>query len=154
MHQQLTKEHCEKLFGIYRGWFGPPAVRYCNTYIDGRTRVAQFSARLRGQPFACLVVHNDSEAARALVLAHHYERAKAYIPEALHNVSDAAAFCGLEREDVAPMFATGRPKRLAAHTTPRRRQAIERISRLLREAEQGSGTVSAARIREVLSPWL
>ena len=129
-------------------------MRYRNVYIDGRIRLEHFNAHWLGSPTPCLVVQNDSEAARALVLAHHYERARDYVPEALRNVRDAAAFCGLSREDVAPMFATGRPTRLAAHTTPRRRQAIEKISRLLREAEQGNGTVSAARIREVLAPWL
>lgn len=154
MSAKLTPEHCEKLFGIYRGWFGPPAVRYRNAYIDGRIRLAHFNEHWLGSPSPCLVAQNDSEAARALVLAHHYERAREYVPEALRNVRDAAAFCGLSREDVAPMFATGRPTRLAAHTTPRRRQAIEQISRLLREAEQGSGFVSADRIRKVLAPWL
>lgn len=153
MSKQLTPEQAEKLFGTYRGWFGPPAIKYCNAYIDGRTRIAHFG-KWRGQPIPTWIAMNDADAAKGLVLAHHYDRALAYVPEALRNVRDASAFCGLSREDVAPMFATGRPKRLAAHTTPRRRQAIEKISRLLREAEQGSGFVSADRIREVLAPWL
>jgi hypothetical protein len=43
---------------------------------------------------------------------------------------------------------------MQAHTTPRRRAAIEGIARLLREAEQGNGSVTADQIRRVLGPWL
>src|SRR4030042_1919653 len=81
-------------------------------------------------------VHNDSEAAKILIINGHFERAREYIPELLRNVKDTAAYCALPIEVVAPMFATGRPKRLAAHTTPRRRQAIDRMAILLRQAEQ------------------
>jgi hypothetical protein len=156
MSRQLSPERAKELFSVYGTWFGPPAVRYRNTYIDGRVRVVALKGSLATPSYPVSIrVRNDSEAARILIINEHYERAIEYVPELLRNVKDCAAYCGLDNEHVAPAFATGRGTPMRHHTTARRRRAIERMAILLREAEQSAtGTVTATEIRKVLAPWL
>lgn len=143
----------------YGGWFGPPALMLRGTYIDGRIRIE--AARAMNLPNSVFKNNTfsglcDADAARFLMLAGHHARALELVPEPLRcNLTDVAVFCDLSREDVALAFPRKRVTQMKAHTTPRRRQAIERMAQLLRAGEQSTdGKVEVARIREALSPWL
>lgn len=154
---QIDPETARLLFSAWRTWFGSPLIRHRHETIDGRIRAcAAANIGITIPKTSIIVTTIDSEAAKHLVLAGHFDRALRYIPEALHDADAASIFCGLSRELVAPLFLRRRRNctRMQRHTTPRRRQAIERIAALLREAREGVGYVTADRIAEVLEPWL
>lgn len=129
------------------------------TYIDGRVRLEALKF-VPGLHIKLKNVTHDTfsphEAARFLMLAGHHLRGRELIPEPLRDcLSDVAIYCDLSREEVALAFPRQRVVRMKAHTTPRRRQAIERMAQLLRAGEQSAdGKVEVARIREALSAWL
>lgn len=159
MPENVTPERAALLIRYYGGWFGPPALLHRGTYIDGRSRIEALKASplIRTKLSThTLETRTDSDAARFLMLAGHHQRALELVPEALrHGISDVATFCDLSREEVALAFPRQRPVRMKQLTTPRRRQAIERIAQLLREGEQSAdGKVHVSRIREALGPWL
>jgi hypothetical protein len=96
------------------------------------------------------------DAVHLLCLAGHFDRAKILLPLGIETPDDAAAFCCCHSIDVAPMFSQ-RPRNcptMKPRTTPRRRQAIEQIAILYREAREGTGYVSADQIQKVLAPWI
>lgn len=143
----------------YGGWFGPPALLHRGAYIDGRIRIEALKLVFMSHIKLSSHTHEtytDHDAARFLMLCGHHARALEFVPEPLRdNLSDVAVFCDLSREDVALAFPRQRVTQMKAHTTPRRRQAIEKMAQLLRAGEQSAdGKVEVSRIREALSPWL
>lgn len=136
-------------------WFGwPPIEGPDGKLIDGRVRFREAVALRIAIPPAARA-RTASEACRLLCIVGHYERAKEFVPSALHRIDDAAAFCGItERELIAPMFR--KPKRPQPRWESRyaHRRAIEQMARLMRSAELTTGYVTADEIRGVLAPWL
>lgn len=159
MPQPLTPERAKLLLRHYGGWFGPPALLHSGTYIDGRIRIEALKlvpltrCKLSAHTFEA---NSGHEVARFLMLCGHHARAIEFVPEPLRdNLSDVAIFCDLSREDVALAFPRQRVTPMKAHTTPRRRQAIEKMAQLLRAGEQSAdGKVEVTRIREALAAWL
>lgn len=161
MSNALTEERAKLLFARYESWFGPPALWFGESCIDGRVRMAVIdklpTLRLKKRGWIPkIMAKTDQQAAALLMLNGHHARAIEHVPEALRSsISDIAVYCDLDREDVSPVFVRQRVVRMKAHTTPRRREVIEKLTRLLREGEQSvDGRVRVEQIREVLGPWL
>lgn len=154
MQRSIDIPTAKFLLAQCQGWFGYPAIQYLDKYIDGRVRMqaAEESAFL----FRSIRVTTAGDAAAMLCIAGHYDRARKYVPDALQDARDIAAFCHCPVEIVAPLARKHEwvTQRMKPHTTPARRRAIERMAQLLRKAEQTTGVVSADEIRDALRQWL
>lgn len=141
----------------YNGWFGPPAIYLEKELLDGRLRTEAADAiGLSERKRAIIRASIPGDAVLLLCTAGHYDRAKALLPAGIETIQDGAAYCCCSTEDIAPMFAK-RPRicpPMKPRTTPRRRQAIEQMAILYREAREGTGFVSAEQIKKVLDPWI
>lgn len=157
MHDKLDIESARMLLVRYDGWFGPPAIYLENELLDGRLRTQAFNALKFRETQRCIVrARIPGDAVLLLCTAGHYDRAKALLPAGIETIQDGAAYCCCSTEDIAPMFAK-RPRKcppMKPRTTPRRRQAIEQMAILYREAREGTGFVSAEQIKKVLDPWI
>jgi hypothetical protein len=160
MADRLDPQTARFLFGQLGTWYGPPRIVYGgaggtdNRLIDGRIRFREAVAHgLEAHELPAVRATTKGQVARLLCVVGHYERARDWIPTVLTTPAEVAAFCQCRAEVVAPLCRRRRSP-MQAHTTPRRRAAIEGIARLLREAEQGNGSVTADQIRRVLGPWL
>jgi hypothetical protein len=157
MNQRLDSETARLLWRTYESWYGPPLLEYDGEIIDGRVRfregVSLGYLDGRTQPTTAKPITHGA-IVRFLLAAGHIERARTYLPPGITSLDDVAAFVGCERSIVAPLCVRKRVTPMKAHTTPKRRQAIEAIGRALREAEQTTGHVTTERLREIMGPWL
>jgi hypothetical protein len=155
----LNEARAKQLLATWGGhWYGPPKVIDARTghVVDGRTRTAAWNSVNVGEP-PTLRLRSDSAIAHVLILANHYDRARRYIPAAIldgGSFADLRAFLGTDNETLAPFWKRKPKRERSIHATAKRRNAIERVARLIGKAQETTGTVSIHDLRKAIEPWL
>ena len=147
-------QYAKFLLFSYGGWFGPPLVEWQGTPIDGRKRLAGWTAlSMLGKP-PTTVATDLRSAARLVLLAGHADRAYSMLGASIPYDATTAALLRVPPEVGASLVAQHRRARRRPRKAPRRReQVVKRLRSLYLECSERGRELKLNDLREVLDDW-
>lgn len=146
-----------QLLLFWRSWFGPPAVWHDGKLIDGRIRVAAWHSACMPGEYPRLAVATQRDAARALLLAGHADRAHAMLGDSIAYDGNTAALLRVPPEVGARLVMHARKlqKRVAKRQRPPRRRetVVVAVRNLYIAATEAGATISPEDLLEALGDW-